>query len=591
MRFSDRLTRNKIIAASAALALCLAVAAYFALRRPQRINLERYVPSSALAFIEIDNLPDLVDGLTDTKAWREIAPVLGLSSQLRQLGMTGDLIGRTGVGPDEAVVAARAQYAIALTGVDAETGQTEDGPFINFKPRFALVVETHSQPQTAARLVRERTSMIAARIYGDAVVQDSENYQGSELLIFHGPQPDRQLVAASSGSVVIIANHTGPIKSCLDVVEGRGESLAGDETLIQMRPSVDQDAPVFAFVTEAGIAKLVELGPALIASRFPAEPETIGSIAGLVEHISKQAAAGLLYSSQFDAGVVVEKYLTALKPLVAEGLAEPLKPAPGASFPSLQLIPREVKDFTILNVERAGELPERALKHLSPRLDAVAVIALREFIINFRKQYGLESTDQIGDAAGDEITLASFDDGKPMAMVVSVKDKTALMPVVTRYLEKEGATINQNSYKGAEILISSNEDGRAAAFVAGYLALGTRDQIARMIDAQADQTCIANDARLKDSIAKRPAGASIISYRPETEDAGELLLAISKLTRVTDGSPEILGQSSMRAALDRVPPKVSFTEFRRSGIYTETRSAVGNFGLIASLVGGDEQQK
>jgi hypothetical protein len=140
MSFRDSLTRKNIILASIVLALGLSALAYLALRRPQRINMERYVPATSLAFIEVDNLPDLVDGLTDTKAWREVAPVLGLSSQLRQLGFTSDLIGRTGIGPDEAVVAARAQYALALTGVDAETGATDDGPFINFKPRFALVV-------------------------------------------------------------------------------------------------------------------------------------------------------------------------------------------------------------------------------------------------------------------------------------------------------------------------------------------------------------------------------------------------------------------------------------------------------------------
>ncbi|HEX8183914.1 MAG TPA: DUF3352 domain-containing protein, partial [Blastocatellia bacterium] len=345
-----------------------------------------------------------------------------------------------------------------------------------------------------------------------------------------------------------------------------------------------------AFVTEAGIGKLVELGPALVASRFPAEPETVGSIAGLFEHISKQASAGLLYSSGFASGGVIEKYLTALKPPVAEGLAEPLKPAPGASFPSLQLIPREANDVTILNIERAGEFPERALKQLSPRLDVVAGLALREFIINFRKQYGLEPTDRIGDALGDEITLASFNDGKPLAMFVSVKDKARLTPIITRYLEREGATLATDSYNGTEVLISSNEDGRAAAFVGAYLILGTRDQITKAIDAQKNGTSMANDAGLKDAIANRPASASIISYRPETNDAGELLLAISKLTRVTDGSRDLLEQDSIRAALERVPPKVSFTEFRRSGIYTETRSAVGNFSLIASLFGGEDDE-
>lgn len=551
--------------------------------------MERYVPATSLAFIEIDNLPDLVDGLTDTKAWREVAPALGLSSQLRLLGFASDLIGRTGVGPDEAVVAARAQYAISLTGVDAETGATDEGPFVHFKPRFALVVETHASPETSARLVRERASIIAQRIYGGSAVEDSESYQGSDLLVFHGPQPERQLVAASSGSVVVIANHAAPVKSCLDAINGREPSLADDETLRQMRPTIDHGGPVFAFMTESGVAKLVELGPALIASRFRGDPETLGSMAGLFEHLSKQAAAGLLYSSEFASGVVVEKYLTALKPLAAEGLAEPLKPAPGASFPSLQLIPNDAKDFTILNVERVGALPERALKSLSPRVDIVATLALKQLVMNIRKQYGLEPSDDVGDALGNEITFASFDDGNPMAMLVRVTDKTRLTPIVARYLESDGAKLTTDSYAGTEINISSNEDGRAAAFVGSYLVLGTRDQITKIIDTQASGISMANDERLKDAIAKRPASASIISYRPETTDAGELMLAISKLTRVTDGSRELLKQDAVRAALDRVPPRMSFTEFRGSGIYTETRSAVGNFSLVASLFGGEEE--
>lgn len=589
MRFRELLTRKKIIIASAVLALGIVAAAYFALRRPQRVHMERYVPATALAFIEVDNLPDLIDGLTDTRAWREIAPALGLSSQLKQLGFTSDLIGRTGVGPDEAVVAARAQYIISLTGVDAETGATDEGPYIHFKPRFALVIETQAAPETAARLVRERASIIAQRIYGDSAIEDSEAYQENSLLIFHGPQPDRQLVAAASGSVIVIANHAAPVKSCLDVINGREASLAADETLQRMRPTIDHDAPIFAFVTESGVSKLVELGPALIASRFPVEPETIGSVAGLFEHLSKQAAAGLLYSSEFASGGVVEKYLTALKPLVGEGLAESMKPAPGASFPSLQLVPNDVKDFTILNVDRAGELPERALKSLSPRIDVVATLALKQLVLNFRKQYGLGPSDDVGDAVGNEVTLASFDDGDPMAMIVSVKDKARLTPIVARYLQDEGAKLTSDSYAGIEINISSNEDGRAAAFIGSYLVFGTRDQIRKMIDTQAGGTGISNDERLKDAIANRSASASIISYRPETSDAGELMLAISKLTRVTDGSRELLEQDDVRAALGRVPPKVSFTEFRGSGIYTETRSAVGNFSLVASLIGGEAQ--
>ena len=587
MKLRDLLTRRNIIVASALLIIVIAVALYFTLRRPPRVAMERYVPASALAYLEIDNLSDLINGLTDTKAWRELAPVLGLSSQIRQLGFISDLVGRTGLGPDEAVVAGRAQFALALTGIEAETGATEDGPYVHFKPRVALIVETHTNPETAARIVRERASVIAQRIYGASVAEEDQEYQGAQLFAFRGPNPDRQIVAASSGTVVLLANHIEAIRSCLDATAGRVSTLAEDSTLRTMKPEVDHNASVFAYMTESGIEKLVALGPALIASRFSSESDVGNSVAALFEHLSKQTAAGLLYGAEFDSIGVIDRYLTVLRPGVAEGLAEPLKPAPGASFPSLQSVPREIKDLTILNVERAGELPERLLKGLVPHVDLVAGVALRELVIDFRKQLGIESGDSIGDAVGSEVTLVNFGDGKPMAELVSVKDKTKLLPVIERYLSHDGARITTESYNGTEIRISSHEDGRAAAFAGSYLILGTREQMAKILDTQSSDS-IASDDRVKQAIAYRSDKASIITCKPEVTDAGELMLAISKLTRVTDGSRDLLEQDSMRKALDQLSPAVGFTEFRSYGVYVESRSAVGNFSLITSLLRSDE---
>lgn len=565
------------------------IAAYFLFRRPARAQMQRYIPASAFAFLEIDNLSDLIGGLTSTNAWRELAPTLGLSSQIRQVGFISDLVGRTGLGPDEAVIAGRAQFALALTGLEAETGASPDGPYVHFKPRVAFIVETHTKPETAARIARERARVIADRIFGTTVDESEDEYQGARLFLFHGPNSERQLVAAASGTVVLLANHLEAIKSCLDAIEGRAATLNEDATLKSMRPEVDSNASIFAYVTEVGIEKLVAIGPALIASRFEADPESIGTVAALFEHLSKQAAAGLLYSAQFKSGNVVEKYIAALNPGIAEGLAGPLKSASGASFPSLQLIPREIEEVTILNIERAGELPERTLKALAPHLDVVAGLALREFIIGFRHQYGIESTDAVGDAVGSEVAIVNFGDDGPRGMLVSVKDDKRLATVVERYLARDGSRVAAETYNGAEIRISSHEDGRAAAFVGGYLILATRYQIAKIIDTQSNGTSIASDERLRQAIASRPANASIISLKPDAKDAAELVLAISKLTRVTDGSRDLLNGDAPRRALDRLPPAVSFTQFRSYGLLTESQSAVGNFSLLASLAPSDEE--
>lgn len=584
-RISVLMTRRNLLLVAAFLVVGIAVSAYFALRRPPRVAMERYIPATALAFIEVENLPDVVDGLTDTRAWRELAPALGVSSQLRHLGTASDLVARTGLGPDEAVVAGRAQYALALTAFEAEAGNAPEGPFLHLKPRVVLIIETHANPEVADRIVRERAAMFAQRIYSEAAAQSEEDYLGTRLLIFQGPQPDRQFVAAASGSCILLANHASAIKPCLDTINNRAESLATDSTLNQLRPAVDKGGAVFAFVTRNGIEKLAEFGPAIVASRMTTDPDKLGTIAGLFGHLSKQTTTGLLYGSEFSSDGVTERYLTVLRERVAQALAEPMKPAASQGFKSLELIPRMIEDFTIFNVEDAGELPERLLKQLTPNVDLVAGMAFREFVINFNRQLGLEPGDAAAKAVGNEVALLKFSGEEPTAMLIAVKDRAALAAVVQRYLSEEAATTSSEHYGGAEISVSSNPDGRASAFVGPFLVLGTRDQISKIVDAQSSGDTIARDKTLAEALRPGEARASIISYEPDSTEAGEMMLSVSKMTRTTDGSPDLLERAEVREAMDRLPPSISFTSFQGAGVYTEVRSAVGSFGLLGRTLG------
>src|SRR5262249_13865307 len=140
MNFRKLFTGKNLLISLVLVALLLLTAGYFFFRRPPRIEMAKYVPASALAVIEIDSLSDVLDGFTNTKAWKELAPLLGLSSQLKQLGSGIDLMSRSGLGPDEVVIAGRAQYAIVVTGVEAGTEPTEEGVSLNVKPRFSLLV-------------------------------------------------------------------------------------------------------------------------------------------------------------------------------------------------------------------------------------------------------------------------------------------------------------------------------------------------------------------------------------------------------------------------------------------------------------------
>jgi hypothetical protein len=588
MMFRDSLTRRNKIIAAAVLGVGLIVGGFILLRRAPRVDMVRYVPASALAFVEIDSLADLADGLTNTNAWRELGPALSLSSQLRQMGFFADLMGRTGLGPDEAVLVGRAQYAIAVTGVEAQSGENEEGPYLHLKPDFALIIESHLKPQAATRLVQDRALLIAQKIYGESVAEETDDYGGSHLLIFHGTESSRRLIASSFGSVIVLANQDAAMKSCLDAIAGRAASLAEDSTLKEMRSIVDHDSTVVGYVTASGVRKLFEIWPALIAGGS-AEPGTVSSFTDLLQHVSEQAAEGLLYSLQFADGGVTEKYLTVLRPQVAQALAETLKPASEARLQVLAQIPQSIERLTLVEIQSVGDSPERVLKHLSPNLDLVAGVALREFVISLRKEYGLEAGDSLGDAAADEIAFVNFGDGGPSAMLIPANQKARLQQAAEKYLKQKGSALTRETTDGIEIMISSHDDRRAAAFIGDCLVVATRDQILKIGETNSSGMGIDRDKRLMGVLSKRPAGTSVISYRPQVQDAGPFLLAISKLTRVTDGSRELLERDSIRHAMERLPRSASYTQFRDYGVYVESKSAVGSFTLLNSLVKPDDE--
>src|SRR5262249_22436153 len=149
---------------------------------------------------------------------------------------------------------------------------------------------------------------------------------------------------------------------------------------------------------------------------------------------------------------VVDKYMTVLAPPVASDMASLFKPGADNRLQSLALVPRSADDFTVLDLQGAGDLPERGLRQLAPKFDVVAGLALKEFVIGLRSRLGLRSEDSLGGAVSDSITLVKFADAQPVAMLVGVKDQKALAPVVDRYLRLGGAAVAAGQFEGVDIL-------------------------------------------------------------------------------------------------------------------------------------------
>jgi hypothetical protein len=209
-------------------------------------------------------------------------------------------------------------------------------------------------------------------------------------------------------------------------------------------------------------------------------------------------------------------------------------------------------------------------------------MTLTQIAIELRRSYGVEADHPVSPALGDEILFVDYAAGQPVIAIFEVRDSVAILPVVERYLTKDGAHVTTETYGGFDVMRSSRADGRAAAFVGRYLVLGTREQIVRAIDARAAGEAGASEVR--DLVTANPRTV-LATERRETAAPGELLLEISRVLRTTDGAPELLDRPDVHDALESLPPAVSHTELRDGGLYVESRSAVGGLSYLTSLLG------
>src|SRR5262245_29855605 len=117
-----RFSRKRLILASLII-LSVALGVWIYASRPKPAVMASYAPETALGYLEINNWPQLIDNLTSTEAWRELAPAYGIPKELDYFGKIGmwpfgDWIARM-TGRGEAAMHARSHFTLEITGPEA----------------------------------------------------------------------------------------------------------------------------------------------------------------------------------------------------------------------------------------------------------------------------------------------------------------------------------------------------------------------------------------------------------------------------------------------------------------------------------------
>jgi hypothetical protein len=555
---------------------------------PPRVDMARFVPQATLAYFEVPNAAALATELTESDAWERLAPPLGLSSQLDYAGPVASWLGRLELGPDDAVALGRAQFAVALLGLEAGPSETtgDEGALV-VKPRFAILVKTHTRASTARDLAGSRLPMLARRAYGETVAIDATDYNGTKLSVARPPGAERQMVWAVVDDVVVVGNHEEAVRAVVDAATGRAPPLAGDFYLERLRGELESSkAAIFGFVSRPGAGQLAGIGPSVVAGTLGGDASGTG-VASVVASVSQGTLRAIGYAGGFDRGRFVDRYYFVTTPAVADALRAAVRPshAPAELF---ALVPPEARDVSVVGIERPGETFETLLTTVSGRVDVGVAAALTQIAIEMRRSYGVEPAEPVSPMLGDALAFVDFGEGAPVMALFEVRDAAALGHVVARYLTKDGATVRSTILGGRELLVSTHEDGRAAAFVGRFLVLGTEAEVGRAIASASGEPGATTGMAKGEALARALDGtdrAIVASAREDRTDPSELMLAISKAFRATDGDPRLLAEPAVRDALDGLPPAVSVTELRDDGLYTETRSAVGSLAYATAFAG------
>lgn len=571
--------------------LVIILAVWLWWNRPQKVDMAGYVPADSLIYLEANSLPEIAGEITQTDAWKSLAPPAGIKASLGSYGWLSRLAAWTGIGPADAVVLSRAQIAVTVMGFDsADAGET-----LKIKPRYALVVETHTSAARVQAVVEKRVGDFARRAYGVPVLE-RKDVGGVELKTWRAPEGERRIIAAVLETVAIIGNDEQAVLDCLAVRRGERPSLAGNQQLETMRGRLDgRNALAFGYVSPAGAAKLLEVAATVYAGQLLSDPRAQGLAATTLPPLANKILGSAGWSTRRADGMIEDRYFVTLQNGVAATLREPLAPSMMVTQSVGQLLPAETYSVSHYNYRSPSAAWHGLNLTLSTQLDAFGAIFVSRLLESSLKPYGIEEPDAFLRAIGPNIVIARLDDSSSNAAtsnnqdsggktnsstitIVEVQDEKVLRDFV---LKRLGAQPRREQIGDAELLVSQNKDRGAACFIMNRLLMGQAQYVRRCLEARlrGETLSAAVDFQKAAHLVDSQTPANTSTYTSDSAPAHTFISAIAAQKEVREGQPD---EGELTRALGNLSFALSETRLVEGGFEKRTRSSFGQFGTLAA---------
>lgn len=514
--------------------ICL-VSFFSACQSPKPTDLKTYAPAETLVYLETNDLAETLKSLTQNKSFIELAKSSPNFSALKNV-----------------------QAAIVITGFETDEKKlTDESSILRFKPRFALIADTHAWESTAISLTENQIGNFLKGQYGDDVKFDKGEKNGVKFFNWTSKNNEK-IFSIVSGSIILVGNDETVIEKCLAVKKGETEQITKNQ---QFADAYAQNANnlAFGYISADGIGQISNLAGVSLAIGTSEEDIVRSFIAKNVPVLVQKTAKEIIWTAKKTENGIEDNLSIKVEPEISNIWKETLIGTNNPKFEAAQFLPKDFNSITHYNLQNPNLAWQSILQTSAKQLDEFSGKILTELSGSFFEPYNIANGELFLSSIGNEIVTARFDaEGDQSIVIAEVKDLEKLKTSIDVELNLKSQPEKLNA---AEIW-KSEDKSAAFAVVGNYVILGETESVLKCLKAQESGQNFAQTQQFQ-SFTKN-----------------KLVTTLSKDPETAKKIVDILGELK-----DENKQAVSFysteTSFNNDRI---ERKTVSDFGLIGLII-------
>ena len=468
-----RLVKFRRIAAFILLIVVLGGCGWLYWNRVSPSDLSNWAPADTLAYIEINDLGGLTAGLEQTLAWRSLAPLLGAPTNLSPNRWLIRFARWTGIGSPEALLFARSQVAVILSGSEG----SENGSTLIIKPLLTLIVETHTSQRRMRGAVEARIEQMARDDFGNPTFVRKQ-INGFELDEWQSEDGTRKIVFAFTGTTVLVGNDENALVHSIECGTGSRPALQNQTEVAQTRQATDSArAASFGFVTQAGVKSLLQAYALKLEGADGVSSDSVTK-ARLFSDTFGGIVKRLGWTARFTEGGVEDRISIGLADGVGDRLQKNMTPDRAVDLAQLPFIPPDSYSVSIYNFHDTSGVWNDLAAVISAHADLIAAIAVRPVMRSLLNAYGIVDAEGFTHGIGSRLETVRTEENYPAVLIAEIFDRPAIEKAIA---ERFGTAARKEKVGDADLLTSS--DNWTAAFYQNTFLIGPSEQVRRCLQA------------------------------------------------------------------------------------------------------------